>query len=81
MPISWEAYKRPVLVKGKTRYPMTENKEDRYNEINPRHEVKRYQGPEGREGGWKFAGYNPNHQTTSLERFNIRSDNYTLKPY
>lgn len=81
MPISIEEYKKPMFVRHKNRYPMSYNEDDKYNEINPRHEVKRYQGPEGREGGWKQAGYNPNHQSTTLERITVRSDNYTLKPY
>jgi len=81
MPIPIEDYASPAFFRYEERYPMSYDKEDRFNEINPRHEVSRYRGDEGREGGWKQAGYNPNHQSTTLERIRIRSDDITLKPY
>ena len=81
MPISIEEYKTPRLFRLEDRYPMSYDKEDRFNEVNPRHFAGRYQGSEGREGGWKQAGYNPNHQSTTLERIMVRSDDITLKPY
>ena len=81
MPISIEQYKKPEFFKLQDRYPMSYDKEDRFNEINPRHDAKRYPGTEGREGGWKQAGYNPNHQSTRVEQIRVRSDDVTLKPY
>lgn len=81
MPISIDEYATPKFVRLQDRYPMSYNKEDRFNEINPRHYVGRYPGEEGREGGWKQAGYNPNHQTTRVEKIRVRSDDVTLKPY
>jgi len=81
MPISIDEYKQPSFTKLRDRYPMSYDKSDRFNEVFPQHDVERYNGTEGREGGWKFAGYNPNHQTTRTERFNIRIDDVTLKPY
>ena len=81
MPIDISEYTTPKFIKLLDRYPMSYNKEDRFNEICPRHYAARYQGDEGREGGWKQPGYNPNHQSTTLERIRIRSDNITLKPY
>jgi hypothetical protein len=81
MPISIEAFRKPSFTRYETRYPISYNKEDRFNEINPRHDVARYRGDQGREGGWKQAGYNPNHQTTSIERIAIRTDDITLRPY
>lgn len=81
MPISIEAYKNPEFIKIQDRYPMSYDKEDSFNEICPRDDVKRYPGTEGREGGWKQAGYNPNHQTTRIEKIRVRSDDITLKPY
>ena len=81
MPISIEAYAQPEFIKIEDRYPMSYNKEDRFNEICPRHHAARYRGDEGREGGWKQAGYNPNHQSTTVERIRVRSDTITLKPY
>lgn len=81
MPIAIEEYASPSFIRYQERYPLSYNKDDRYNEINPRHCVTRYQGNEGREGGWKQAGYNPNHQTVSIEKIRVRSDNTQLRPY
>jgi hypothetical protein len=81
MPISIEEFATPRLIRLEERYPMSYDKEDRFNEVCPRHHASRYQGDQGREGGWKQAGYNPNHQTTTIERIRVRSDDITLKPY
>lgn len=81
MPISIEEYATPKFFRQQERYPMSYNKEDRFNEINPRHNADRYPGDEGRDGGWKQAGYNPNHQSTRVERVRVRSDDITLKSY
>jgi len=81
MPISIDEYATPSLVRLKDRWPMSYDKKDRFNEINPMNHAARYQGTEGREGGWKIAGYNPNHQSNTIERINIRSDDITLRPY
>lgn len=60
---------------------MSYNKEDRFNEIFPMTHAARHPGSEGREGGWKQAGYNPNHNSTRVEKIRVRSDDITLKPY
>jgi len=81
MPIDISEYATPRLFRLRDRYPMSYNKEDRFNEICPRDFAGRYRGSEGREGGWKQAGYNPNHQSTRVEKIRVRSDDVTLKPY
>lgn len=81
MPIDISEYATPTFTRLRERYPMSYEKSDRYNEINPRHFAERYQGDVGREGGWKAGGYNPNHQPNRVERINIRTDGFTLKPY
>ena len=81
MPIPISAFAKPKFTRLRDRYPMSYDKKDRYNEIYPEHFAGRYPGNEGREGGWKQPGYNPNHQTTSIERIDVRSDNITLRPY
>jgi hypothetical protein len=81
MPIDISTFAMPTLTRLQPRYPMSYNKEDRYCEINPMHFAGRYQGNEGREGGFKFGGYNPNSQSTRVERIKIRSDDITLRPY
>jgi len=81
MPVPISAYAEPKFERMKERYPMSYNKEDRYNEVYPEHCAGRYQGSEGREGGWKQPGYNPNHQTPSIEKIRVRSDNIIVRPY
>jgi hypothetical protein len=81
MPIDISEYATPKFVRLQDRYPMSYDKEDRFNEICPRHYAGRYLGDQGREGGWKQPGYNPNHQSTSVERIRVRLDDITLKPY
>jgi hypothetical protein len=79
MPLSENDYREPYWIKLRDRYPMSYDKKDRYNTINPRNEMARYNGD--RDTGWKQAGYNPNHQSTRVERINLYSENITLKPY
>jgi len=81
MPVSVDEYRVPRWIKIPDRYPMSYNKNDRFNEVCPRHEATRYPGEEGREGGWKQAGYNPNSNSTSIEKINLYSDNIQLRPY
>jgi hypothetical protein len=81
MPISLDEFSNPKWIRYQERYPMSYVKQDRFNEINPMHFAGRYPGSVGREGGWKEAGYNPHHQSTRIEHFNIRSDDITLLPY
>ena len=81
MPIDISEYATPKFIRLRDRYPMSYNKEDRFNEVFPLDNAARYQGDEGREGGWKQAGYNPHHQSTRIEKIRVRSDDITLKPY
>lgn len=82
MPIPISDYRQPQWIRYEERYPWSDDKKDKFNEINPRHFAGRYRGGVGREGGWKQAGYNPNHDSTTLENLgDIRRDDITLKPY
>jgi hypothetical protein len=81
MPIPIEDYANPTFIRYKERYPLSEDKEDRFNEVFPLHYAGRYQGEDGREGGWKQSGYNPNHQTVAKEKIRVRSENIIIKPY
>jgi hypothetical protein len=80
MPISITEFENPKFSKLQNRYPMSYQKNDRFNEVNPMNYTERFQGSEGR-GGFKFGGYNPNSQSTRIERINLWSDNITLRPY
>ena len=79
MPLSEKDFREPYWIKYRERYPMSYDKKDRFNTINPRTDMARYNGD--RDTGWKQAGYNPNHQSTRVEKINLLSDTLTLKPY
>ncbi len=78
MPISIEEFRTPSWVRSKERYPISENKKDKFNTICPRHDMARYNGDPAT--GWKQAGYNPAHNSKKVERIKVDTDNITLKP-
>ena len=79
MPLSESDYREPKWIKYRERYPMSYDKKDRFNTVNPRMNMLRHSGDA--EMGWKSAGYNPDHQSTRVERVNMTSDDISLKPY
>lgn len=82
MPIDINEYALPVWIKYRERYPWVEERNYNYANltINPRTIASRYNGLE--DGlGWKPAGYNPNHNSTRVERVIITRDVTSLKPY
>ena len=81
MPISISDFATPKWVKLNDRYPLSYNKEDRFNETNPMLNANRHMGNVGRDGGWKLPGYNLNHNSTRTEVIRVRSDSITIKPY
>ena len=74
MPVPMSAYSKPYWIRYKEKYPMSYNKKDRYNEIEDK--PRSYRG-----GDYKQAGYNPNHNSTRVERVNLKSESIQLKPY
>lgn len=78
MPIGLDELRRPSWVTYKTRYPISEDKKDRFNTICPRNHMARYNGD--RDTGWKQAGYNPNHNSKRIESINLLSDDITMRP-
>ena len=76
MPISIEEYSEPKWIRLRTRYTIAgiENKNARF--INYEDYPRSYRG-----GDIKRPGYNVNHQSTRIERLNLKNDNLTLKPY
>ena len=82
MTINIDEIRTPSWIKLKPRYPLSYDKTDRFNEVFPQENSARFLGDVGREGGWKFPGYNPNHNSTRTETFDLRSDQMpNLKPY
>ena len=75
MPISIEEFREPKLVRYQTRYPISTNSKDRF--MNFADYPRSYRG----EGGtFPQAGYNPHHQSTSVEKVNLETDNLVFKP-
>lgn len=74
MPVPMEAYSTPYWIRYKERYPMSYNKKDRY--VKFEEEPRSYRG-----GGFKLPGYNPNHNSTRIEKPPLESENIQLKPY
>lgn len=79
MPLSESDFRIPYFIKIRERYPMSYDKRAKYNTTNPRLNVERHGGV--RDTGWKQAGYNPNHNSTRVERINLFTEGITLKPY
>lgn len=81
MPISENEFREPQLSKYKERYPMSYNKNDRWTAtvVNPKIDQGRSNSVDG--SGWKQPGYNPNHNSTSIERINLTTDDLQLRPY
>lgn len=79
MPLSEQDFREPAWIRYQERYPMSYDKKDRFiTTMNPRLNAMRHGGTEN---GWKQAGYNPNHQSTRVERISINTDEIQLKPY
>jgi hypothetical protein len=81
MPIDISEFREPKLSKLKGRYPMSYDKKDRFHNFETN--MRSYRNPDtnSEEGGFKQGGYNPNHNSTRIEKVNLFSDNITLKPY
>lgn len=77
MAIPLEEYREPKWQRYKTRYPMSENKKDRFMKFDDRNPaaLRSYRGEEG----FKQAGYEPNHGSTRIEHINMEADEFTLK--
>lgn len=80
MPISEEEFRLPKLTRYQERYPMSYNKNDRYTAtvVNPKVFQGRSNSLDG--SGWKQPGYNPNHNSVSIERINLTTESLTFKP-
>lgn len=81
MAISESELREPNFVKIRTRYPMTYDKKARYTDtmVNPRVAVGRSVSVDGT--GWKVPGYNPNHNSTKIEKVNLTSESPSFKSY
>lgn len=74
MPIPIEDFMYPKFIKYKTRYPISENKKDRFYDFSS--DTRSY-----RSGDFPQPGYNPNHNSTRVEKVRVNSDDISLKPY
>ena len=71
MPISIEEYANPKWIKQRERYPLSYDKKDRY--YNFASDLRGYRG------GLKLPGYNPSHNSITIERINLESDDISLR--
>lgn len=76
MPIGIEEYAFPRWIKQKTRYPWVEDKNYVYRNliIAPRTFEARHNQDATRSDAWKKPGYNPNHDSVSIEQVNTGVD-------
>ena len=85
MPIDISEYATPRWVKMRTRYPWVNEKNYSYRNltINPRTALGRYNSDVTRGDGWKAPGYNPNHNSSTIERVRTGVDTteQQFKPY
>lgn len=81
MPISESELREPKFIKYQDRYPLSYDKNARYTDtiVSPRVFVGRSNSVDGT--GWKQPGYNPSHNSTTIERVNLISENPSFKKY
>lgn len=81
MPVSENEYREPRFIKYQERYPISYDKNERYTATltNARVPAARANSVDG--SGWKQPGYNPNHNSTTIERVNLTTDSPTFRPY
>jgi len=75
MPISEDAYREPSWIRYRKGYTIARDTNQRSRFIVFGDYPRNYRG-----GDFKQPGYNPNHQSTRVERTNLYSDDVTLKP-
>lgn len=75
MPIDISEFAEPKFTRMRTRYPLSEDKKDRFLPYTDM--IRNYRG----DAGFKQGGYNPNHNSSSVEKINLTSEEFTLKPY
>ena len=74
-----DEFREPKWIKYKTRYTLSENKKDRFMKFDSRNPaaIRSYRGEEG----FPQPGYNPNHNSTRVEKINMESDSVTFREY
>ena len=72
MPIEMDDFREPKWTRYRTRYPISENKSDRF--------VRFDDFPRSYRGGeFKQAGYEPAHNSTRIEKINLRTDDFSFR--
>jgi len=75
MPISEDEYREPSWIRYRKGYTIARDTNQRSRFIVGGDYPRSYRG-----GDIKQPGYNPNHQSTRVERINLYTDDLTLKP-
>lgn len=76
MPISLDEYANPAWIRHRVGYTIAAIHDKKARFMNYENYPRDYRG-----GDIKRPGYNPNHQSTRIERINLTSDSLTLRPY
>ena len=74
MPIDISEFATPRFIKLQERWPMSYNQKDRFIDYSA--DTRRYRG----EAGFPQPGYNPNHNSTKVEKIKLDVDDITLRP-
>lgn len=71
MPISMDEFRQPRWIKYDAEATLARDDDERWYKFET--------DPRGWRDGFKQPGYNPNHDTTSVENVNINSDELQLR--
>jgi hypothetical protein len=75
MPVTEADLRHPYWIRVRDRYTIAGIENDKAVFMNYEDYPRNYRG-----GDFPQAGYNPNHNSTRVERVNLRQWDYTLKP-
>jgi hypothetical protein len=75
MPLDISNYAEPYWIRVRDRYTMAGIENDKAVFMDFEDRPREY-----RLGYWPQGGYNPNHNSTRVEKINLKQWDYTLKP-
>jgi hypothetical protein len=75
MPLDISEYAEPYWIRVRDRYTIAGIESDKAVFMNYEDYPRNYRG-----GDFPQAGYNPSHNSTRVERINLKQWDYTLKP-
>jgi len=81
MPIAESEFQKPRFIRYQDRYPLAYDKFQRYTDtvVAPKNYQARSNSLDGR-GNWKQPGYNPNHNSITIEKVSLTNESPQFKP-